>query len=201
MIYLLRHGETEWNRQRRLQGQLDSRLTNRGIAQAVAMGLMLKRLLGDGAGGFRMVCSPIGRASETARLVAAALHYDPAAIAEEPRLVEHGFGVWQGELQVDLPQKFPEMWRAREADKWNYRVPEGESYALVSARLAEWLAEQSVDSPLIVVSHGLAGRILRGIYAHAKPAEIFAMTEPQDALFRLSHGVVTRFDTTLEAES
>lgn len=200
MIYLLRHGETEWNRQRRLQGQLDSPLTERGLAQATAMGRALARLLGDDSDGFRMVSSPLGRARSTARRVAEAIGYDPAAIAEEPRLMEHGFGIWQGELQDDLPHRFPEVWQAREADKWDYRVPGGESYALVAARLAAWLSEQAADARLIVVCHGLAGRILRGLYARAAPAEIFAMTEPQDALFHLSEGLVTRFDVVTEPD-
>ena len=193
VIYLLRHGETEWNRQRRLQGHRDSPLTARGLAQAAAMGATLRLLLG-GAGDFRMVSSPLGRARQTARRVAEALGRDPDGIAEDPRLMEHGFGVWEGELEADLPGRFPAIWQAREADKWAYEVPGGESYALVAARLRGWLAEQPAGARLIVVSHGLAGRILRGLYGRAAPAEVFAMTEPQDAVFRLSHGVIARFD-------
>lgn len=201
MIYLLRHGETEWNRQRRLQGQLDSPLTARGLQQAAAMGRTVRELVGAGAPGFRLVCSPLGRARQTAERVAQELGYDPAAIAEERRLMEIAFGIWQGELEAELPQKFPELWRAREADKWNVPVPGGESYALVAARLAAWLAEQPADARLIVVGHGLAGRILRGLYGRARPEEVFAMEEPQDALFRLDGGVITRFDTALGAEA
>lgn len=201
VIYLLRHGETEWNRQRRLQGQLDSPLTPRGLAQAVAMGRTVRQLLGPGAPGFRMVCSPLGRARQTAERVAEVLGYDPAAIAEEQRLMELSFGDWQGELEAELPRKFPDIWRAREADRWNVPVPGGESYALVAARLAEWLAEQPADARLIVVGHGLAGRILRGLYGRAGPDEVFAMEEPQDALFRLDAGVITRFDAAQEAEA
>jgi probable phosphoglycerate mutase len=199
-IYLLRHGETEWNRQRRLQGHLDSPLTARGLAQATAMGTTLRPLLG-GAGDFRMVSSPLGRARQTARQVAETLGCDPAGIAEDPRLMEHGFGVWEGELEADLPGKFPDIWQAREADKWAYQVPGGESYALVAARLGGWLAEQPAGARLIVVSHGLAGRILRGLYGRAAPAEVLAMAEPQDALFRLSEGVITRFDAALAEEA
>lgn len=171
------------------------------MAQAVAMGRALRELIGLGAAGFRMVCSPLGRTRRTAGLVAEVTGHDPTAITEEPRLMEHGFGIWQGELQDNLQRKFPEIWRAREADKWNFRVPGGESYALVAVRLGAWLAEQSSEDRLIVVGHGLAGRILRGLYGRARPEEVFAMAEPQDAIFRLSHGVVTRFDIVLEADS
>ena len=201
VIYLLRHGETEWNRQGRLQGQLDSPLTARGLAQAAAMGRTLRQLTGAGAAGFRMVSSPLGRARQTAGIVAKAVGYDPAAIVEEPRLMEYAFGVWQGELEAELPRKYPELWQAREADKWNFRLPGGESYAVVAARLAHWLAEQPADARLIVIGHGLAGRILRGLYGRARPAEVFAMEEPQDGLFRLSDGTITRFDATLPEEA
>jgi broad specificity phosphatase PhoE len=193
MIYLLRHGETEWNRERRLQGHRDSPLTPRGLDQAAAMGATLRALVGD-ATDFRLVSSPLGRARRTARRVAEVLGRDPAGIAEDPRLMEHGFGVWEGELWADLPQKFPDLWEAREADKWHYQVPGGESYALVAARLGAWLAEQPADAKLIVVGHGLAGRILRVLYGRAAPEEVFAMAEPQDALSRLSHGVIARIE-------
>jgi len=192
-IYLLRHGETEWNRAGRLQGHRDSPLTPRGLAQAVAMGRTLRQIVGARPT-LRMVSSPLGRTRQTARAVAEVLGLDPVGIAEDPRLMEHGFGVWEGELQAELSHKFLEIWQAREADKWGYQVPGGESYALVARRLTDWLAEQPDGAEVLVVGHGLAGRILRGLYLRAGPEEIFAMAEPQDALFRLCEGVATRFD-------
>ena len=187
MIYLLRHGESLWNRQGRLQGHRDSALTAHGRRQANLMGQTLARLVGP-ADGFSMISSPLGRARQTADLVARAMGRDPAGIEEEPRLREHGFGTWEGEIYADLKELFPDQWSAREADKWHYRVPEGESYALVAARAGAWLEEQPESAKLIVVSHGLTGRILRGLYLKATRDEIFDLTEPQDALYRLSEG-------------
>jgi probable phosphoglycerate mutase len=139
------------------------------------------------------------KALQTARVVAEVLGLDPPEIAGEPRLMEHGFGIWEGELEAEQPHKFPEIWQAREADKWVYQVPGGESYALVARRLTEWLAEQPDGAELLVVSHGLAGRILRGLYLRAGPEEVFPMAEPQDAVFRLSEGIATRFDAAEDA--
>lgn len=198
MIYLLRHGETEWNREGRLQGHLDSPLTERGRAQARAMGGCLRQVIGD-LDGYAVVTSPLGRARETAEEVAAIIGHPQAEIAEEAALKEHGFGDWQGKRQADLPKIYPEAWRAREADKWSFQVPGGESYALVALRLKGWLARQDDSARLIAVSHGLAGRILRGLYENATPTEIFAMNEPQDAVFRLSEGVVTRIEVAPES--
>lgn len=115
--------------------------------------------------------------------------------------MEIAFGSWQGELEAELPRKFPDLWRAREADKWNFRVPGGESYALVAARLSTWLREQPADAKVIAIGHGLAGRFLRGLYGGASPEEVFAMAEPQDAFFRLSDGVITRIDAAAALEA
>lgn len=193
MIYLLRHGETEWNREGRLQGHGDSPLTERGLSQAVAMGGALRREIGDAAlAGFTLVSSPLGRTLATARCVAAVIGTNPAEIVEEPRLREHGFGHWEGEIYDEVEDLYPEQWRAREADRWNYQVPGGESYALVAERVGAWLAEQPEDAQLIVVSHGLAGRILRGLYLGVPREEVFAMAEPQDAVLRLAAGRVVQ---------
>lgn len=198
MIYLLRHGETEWNREGRLQGHGDSPLTERGLSQAVAMGGVLRREIGSaGLAGFTLVSSPQGRALATARCVAAVIGIHPAEIVEEPRLMECGFGAWEGEIYDDIDKIHPDEWRAREADKWTYQPPGGESYARVAERVEAWLAGQSEAAKLIVVSHGLAGRILRGLYLGASREEILAMNEPQDAVLRLSQGNVSRFDAAV----
>ena len=68
MFYLTLHGETEWNRDRRFQGQLDSPLTEHGVEQAHRMGVTLRELIGD-ATGYVIVSSPLGRARRTAEII------------------------------------------------------------------------------------------------------------------------------------
>ena len=80
MIYLFRHGETLWNRERRLQGQLDSPLTLRGIAQVRRNAETLQREIGDPAG-LAMLASPLGRAWQSAVIVAETLGLDPRGVA------------------------------------------------------------------------------------------------------------------------
>ena len=194
MIYLLRHGETVWNVERRLQGQQDSPLTTRGIAQAQALARLLGELTRDLAA-FTLVASPLGRTWQTAVIVAEALGLDSRAIRFEPRLKEHNFGLWEGLTWAEVETAAPDLWAAREADKWNFRAPEGESYALVAARARSWLAERNGRDRLIVVSHGLTGRVLRGLYGGLTQEEIMATYEPQDSLFRLADGVVQKFES------
>ena len=65
---------------------------------------------------------------------------------------------------------------------------------MVAARARAWLSEQRPETPVVAVCHGAFGRILRGLYLGASAEEIFALDEPQDALFRLFDGVIQRFD-------
>ncbi len=192
MIYLLRHGETVWNLEGRLQGQKDSPLTTRGIAQAQALAGLLSELI-DNPAAFTMIASPLGRTWQSAVIVAEALGLGSRSIRFEPRLKEHHFGQWEGLTWNEVEARAPDLLAAREADKWNFPAPDGESYALVAARVGDWLAERNGGEKLIVVGHGLAGRVLRGLYAGLTQDEIMTASEPQDSLFRLSGGAVRNF--------
>ena len=188
-LFLLRHGETQFNRENRIQGWRDSALTERGIAQAKRNGRVLAQLIED-LKAYRIYASPIGRALDTARLVAFELGLDAREIRTDRRLVELSLGHWEGFTWDEIPERFPEDWAARLADKWHFQVPGGESYQQMAERLASWLAEHK--SPAIVVSHGAAGRILRGLYLGLAPDEMMTLEEPQDAFFELANGKIER---------
>ncbi|HIP79130.1 MAG TPA: histidine phosphatase family protein [Kiloniellaceae bacterium] len=198
MIYLLRHGQTVWNSLGLYQGRQDSPLTARGIAQAQMVGRKLAEVTA-GQSDLKVIASPLGRAWQTAVIVAETLSLKASEIILEPRIAEVAYGAWEGLSGAEAARRFPEDWAAREADKWNHPVPGGESYAQVAARLMAWTAELERDRPHVVVGHGAAGRILRGLYLNMSPVEIFALEEPQDAFFRLQEGSVTRFDATEQA--
>ncbi len=194
MIYLVRHGETEWNRAGRMQGQLDSPLTARGEAQALRIGETLFELL-DGVD-FELVASPLGRTRATAAIIARALDRDPEAMTTDERLMEMTWGDWDGLTRAEIEARDPDAWARREAGKWDYCPPGGgESYAMAAIRVTDWLAEQDPDRPLIVVSHGGTGRVVRGLYARLTQAETLAQEEPQDAFHLLRDGQIGRIDT------
>jgi probable phosphoglycerate mutase len=192
MIYLLRHGETVWNVDRRLQGQQDSPLTLRGIAQVRASGALLGELI-EAPADFTVVASPLARTWQTAAIICETLGLDSRSIRFEPRLKEHHFGDWEGFTLAEVEARFPQAWAARRADKWNFQVSGGESYALVDRRVRAWLGEQNGENRLIVVSHGLAGRVLRGAYSGLPREEIMALYEPHGSVYRLTGGVVHEF--------
>ncbi len=190
-LYLLRHGETEFNLEGRLQGQQDSPLTARGRAQARAHGALLKTLIAE-PGTWCVVASPLGRTMDTARLPCAELGLPEAAIETDPRLKEIAFGDWEGLTWAEAEARYPDLWAARERDRWGFAAPGGESYEMVAVRARAFLGEARGNT--IVVSHGGTGRVLRGLYSRLAPSEMRTLEQPQDALHRLPQGTVARID-------
>ena len=191
MIYLCRHGQTVFNREHRLQGQMESDLTPLGRAQAGAMGDLLSDLIArDADQPWRIIASPLRRARDTAGIIGARLGLP---VEFDDRLMELTVGDWEGRLRTDLAREQPELF----TDKtWFFAAPGGETYDQVMARVSDWLAEQAAEPErrLIVVSHGIAGRLLRGAYAGLSPPDTLELDVPQDAVYRLHAGQLDRFD-------
>lgn len=197
MIYLCRHGQTEFNRDGRFQGRTESDLTALGRAQARAMGELLADLIGrDPSSDWRIVASPLRRARATAQAIA---ERTGLTVTFDDRLLEIDVGEWSGRLREDIRRDDPELFATYE---WAFRAPGGETFEDVAGRVAGWLAEQAPEPErrLIVVSHGVAGRLLRGAYAGLTRAQTLAQDVPQDAVYRLSGGLVERFDCAPAAD-
>jgi len=150
-IFLIRHGETEWNIAGRLQGWQDSALSAQGLAQAMRLAESLAGL--DAAA---LICSDAGRALATANTIGLRLGLTPQA---DPRLREISFGHWEGHISAALP---PEVFAAKEGimamdPTCTQALPGGESPATVSARAwscLEELADRHAEATVLVVSHG-----------------------------------------------
>ncbi len=181
-ILLVRHGETEWNVARRNQGRLDSPLTERGRAQARAVGQWLARL--PQAAAAPIVSSPLGRARATAAIIREQMG-GTAALTIDERLRELSIGDWDGLTYAEIAALAPGLF-AREGPLWWFGAPGGEDYDTFSGRLAAWLGEQDEGGVRIVVTHGLVSRVLRGLYLRLPPAEALALPVPQHRLFRLA---------------
>ncbi|MCI3131794.1 histidine phosphatase family protein [Phenylobacterium aquaticum] len=190
MIYLVRHGQTVFNAEGRLQGHVDSPLTELGRDQARQAGAALARLT-EGGAGWRIISSPLGRAQDTAEAIRQAL--GAPAIETDDRLIELSWGEWDGRLRADLKAQHPEAFGET---GWAFTAPIGESFEAARARLGGWLGAlpPEPERRIIAVSHGVSGRILRGVYANLPRAETLAQAVPQDATFRLSGGAIERLD-------
>jgi probable phosphoglycerate mutase len=157
-LYLVRHGETDWNQQRRIQGRTDIPLNAIGREQARLTGMLLARRAID-----RVISSPLVRARETAEIIAGELKLP------EPELrtafVERDYGEAEGMVFHEIERRFP---RGTE-------VPGRESRETVAQRIVPALQQLAVDYPgqqLVVVSHGGA---IRAALAVAEPDGGFGM--------------------------
>jgi broad specificity phosphatase PhoE len=186
-IFLLRHGETRWNKARRHQGRFDSPLTERGVAQARALGRRLAKL--PEAVAAPIVASPQGRARRTAEIIREELG-GAVALRLDDRLREHSVGSWDGLTYREIETRSPGIFAGEGFHDWYFRPPDSESYAAFAGRVGEWLGEQNETAPIIVVAHGLVSRVLRGLYAGLPRAQALSLPIPQDRIFRLCAGTI-----------
>ncbi|MBR9971776.1 histidine phosphatase family protein [Magnetospirillum sulfuroxidans] len=186
-IILLRHGETHWNRQQRIQGHGDSPLTLNGIEQARAYGRAIQPLLGVGR--WRLVSSPLSRCMQTSAILCETAGLDFAQVERDARLKEVSTGEYSGRLKTEFP---PGQLGGSGRRSWFFHCPGGETHAHMVSRLSAWLATLGDNDHVVAVSHGIAGKILRGLYAGWDPDHALAQDSPQDALFLLRDGLVQR---------
>jgi probable phosphoglycerate mutase len=194
VIYYLRHGETDWNVQGRLQGGHDIPLNARGRSQAAHCGEILRELFArDGITpeALDYISSPLGRACETMQLARRALGLPPAGYRVDPRLTEITFGEWEGYTIAELRNRDPGRVAAREHDKWRFVAPGGESYEAVSKRMREWY--DSLERDAVVTAHGGTARGLMAQLGLAQPAAAPLLDIPQGVVYVFIGKAMTRY--------
>ena len=171
-LWFIRHGETDYNREGRLQGQRDVPLNPKGREQARAVGRTLRKLAGpeiktlEAAHAF--LASPLLRTRQTMELARAAMSLGPSDYALCDDLKELTFGDWEGLTWSEVEARDGDRAAARSADKWDFTPPNGESYAALASRLAVWV--RSIDRDLFVASHGGVARALMFLLAGVAPS-------------------------------
>jgi probable phosphoglycerate mutase len=180
-LYILRHGETEWNAQNRLQGKFDSPLTTAGKSQAQTQNTILKARDLDG---FAALTSPQGRAFHTASI---ALEGIACAIETDPRLREIGVGDWAGCARSDLMAQTP---TALDTFDLYELAPQGEGFDALRARCEGFLA--NLTGPAVLVTHGITSRMLRLIVLGLPNTALRDLTGGQGVVFHLEGGKQNR---------
>ncbi len=165
-LILVRHGETDWNREGRLQGGQDIPLNTLGRSQAAEAADRLRALAPDLAA-VDFLCSPMHRARETMEIMRARLGLPPNAYATDERLRELTFGSWEGFTWREMRKAEPEQSRARIRDKWGFVPPGGESYAMLAQRIRPVLAGLARET--VMVSHGGVARAVLALCAGVAP--------------------------------
>lgn len=193
-IYYIRHGETEWNADGRLQGTQDIPLNSLGRKQATDAGYILAALFardGRSERSLAFVASPLGRARSTMELVRGSLRLPPCDYAIDDRLREIGYGDWEGSTLVQMQASDPELFAKRQADKWTVSPPGGESYVEVQARVSDWYSQLTADT--VAVAHGGTARALMvalGIETSGSAADL---TIEQGAVYVFGDGTLAKY--------
>ncbi len=171
-LYFVRHGETDWNAERRLQGQLDIPLNALGRRQSAHCADIVRGLVaraGRTADDFAYISSPLSRARETMEILRGGLGLAAQDYTVDGRLAELSFGRWEGLTYKEVRARDPAALPARERDKWNFQPPGGESYAQLHERVRAW--HQGVSGDAIVAAHGGVARVLMVMFGARTPAE------------------------------
>jgi probable phosphoglycerate mutase len=190
-LYFARHGQTQANVEKRFSGDKDTPLTPLGLEQAAQVGRILKRELGE-APGCQFISSPLARAVATMKITRQTMGLPAEGFATDNRLKEINLGVWDQHTDEEARALSPILFEQRGNDKWHVRVPGGENYAEVAARISDWVRELKTDT--IAISHGATTRILRGLLAGLDWREMSSLDEPQGVVFRVTAAQVVRLD-------
>ncbi|MEO1709166.1 MAG: histidine phosphatase family protein [Pseudomonadota bacterium] len=182
-LHVVRHGQTDWNKLGRLQGQTDIPINDLGRAQAAGQGQRLRGALADDLDGIDFVSSPLLRTAETMEILREAAGLPRDGYRTDARLMEIKYGTWEGAYLSELKAEDPDGYRERNTNKFRWRPTDGESYADLSERIAGWLEDVRDDA--VVVTHGGVTRVLRGLVSDVDESLIPNQEVPQDRVLVL----------------
>lgn len=185
-LYILRHGQTEWNVQGRLQGSLNSPLTEEGRRQALRQGAILQAV---DLTGFDIISSPQSRAFETAAI---ALARQVAHVQTDTRLREIGVGDWAGRMRSELPESKAFIEGTDGALELYERAPNGEGFVALEARCTAFL--NGLTGPAVLITHGITSRMIRAIATKIGRAGVADIGGGQGVVYHLKNDVQKRLE-------
>jgi len=195
LIYFIRHGQTDWNKDQRFQGQRDIPLNDLGRAQALQNGHNLRALFErEDVDPLELdwFCSPLGRTRETMDRVRRGFSTSLPEVGFDDRLVEISFGDFEGTLLSEIEKDFPADFATRNQSKWNHLPPNGENYDMLVKRLVAFRNDR-LQKPSVVVAHGGVARAVRNIFTGLKGPELDQWAPQQDKVMRFENGELEFF--------
>jgi broad specificity phosphatase PhoE len=194
VIYYIRHGETSWNAEGRLQGAQDIPLNDLGRRQAAHAGHVLAELFardGRDKSSLPFVASPLGRARTTMELVRGALKLPPDEYALDDRLREIGYGVWEGSTLAEMQAADPVLFARRLTAKWTMAPEGGETYEAVQLRMRDWYDSLAADT--VAVAHGGTARALMVALGIETPVSAADLLIEQGAVYVFRDGDLRKY--------
>lgn len=184
-VYFVRHGQTDWNFARRIQGQIDIEINETGRMQAADNGRRLKDLRPDICS-LHFIASPLKRCRQTMEIIREIVGLPHTGYQTDDRLKEINFGTWQGRHWPDFASLDAKVTAQRAADPYNWRPEGGESYADLATRVGDWLATLEQDT--VVVSHGGVSRAFREHFLNITARDVTELPVPQDKILIMRKG-------------
>lgn len=163
-LYIVRHGETDWNREDRIQGRLNSHLTEKGRHNAKVLGERLKDI--DFA---KIITSPSGRTLETTELI---LGDRDVLVQKNEMIMEMDMGPWQGLMKSEIKEQFPDVYECFMNSPQLYQNEDAESFIDIYKRAEDFLQELKSSKQtgnLLIVTHGL---FIKALFLVIKGIEI-----------------------------
>ena len=181
-VWFLRHGETEWNAEGRVQGQTESVLSERGKVHAQQQAELMAPILAHNP---PCIVSPLKRTRQTADIALGGRDYQT-----DDRLKEIFAGDWEGHLRADIFKNLPEGITAQSPHMEFYcAAPGGEGFDVFQARVNAFV--DTLTEPTVVVAHGLSGQLLRGALCGLSRAELVQLSNRQGCVYVLENGQET----------
>lgn len=188
-ILLVRHGETNWNKEARFQGQIDIPLNENGKKQATAAGIFLQQVQIDQA-----FSSEMSRPKETAEII---LKFHPKVQIElKKELIEISHGLWEGKLEEEIKSKWPDLLNQWQESPNSVQMPQGENIHEVWARSVKCWQNISdnitVGSTALIVAHDAVNKTILCHLLGLTPAEIW--------MIKQGNGAITAVDISEDPE-
>ncbi len=194
VLYYVRHGETDFNLEGRLQGRRDTVLNAHGRQQAAECGAVLRDLFARDrrqAQDFKYISSPLKRARETMEILRGALGLAPLDYEIDARLIEIAYGDWEGLTLPEIEARNAGVLTQRERDKWDFAPPGGESYLELAARIGDWY--RSLTSDTVVAAHGGGVRALMALFKILPEEEASHARIEQGVVYVFANGKLSRY--------
>ena len=194
VLYYVRHGETDFNIEGRLQGRRDTVLNAHGRRQAAECGALLRDLFARDrrrAEEFKYISSPLKRARETMEVLRSTLGLQPRDYEVDERLVEIAYGEWEGLTLTEIEARDSGVLTRRERDKWDFAPLGGESYRQLADRIGAWY--RSLTSDTVVAAHGGGVRALMAVLKIVSEDEATHAQIEQGVVYVFADGKLSRY--------
>ena len=185
MIIIVRHGQTLWNILKKKQGHKNSKLTSKGKIQGVKVANFFNQKINN-LEEFKIYSSPLKRVVDYINIINKKMKKQniKKMIIFSNQLREHKFGKWEGKTIHEIKKIFPKEFKKREMNKWNYKVPNGDSYAIIAKRLKKFLKNNiNLKKNYIIFTHEMVSKILRGILLNLSNEKIINSKHNSNNIF------------------